>query len=271
MLFYKRFSEGPEKEKIMTVELKKLVDHLDHLLEPEPIEDVAVNGLQVPGGEFVHKVAVSTDATMDVFQEAIARQCDFLFVHHGIFWNYNREDRITYRKKEILELLFNNKLALYASHCPLDIHPDYGNNRGVFDLLGLENPQTMGHYRGRDLGLMGVPEQGQVSLETLVQRLEVGIGDKVKVLAFHDEPVRKVAIITGQGQFGLKEAETRGFDTFITGEINHYVFHEAKELKTNVILAGHYRSETLGPRAIGAHLQKKFDLPWEFLDFPTGL
>ena len=255
----------------MAVELEKIVEHLNELLEPEPIDDVAVNGLQVPGGISVNNIAVSTDATMDVFHEAIARNCDFLFVHHGIFWTYNREDRITPRRKEMLKLLFENNLSLYASHCPLDIHPDFGNNRGVFDLLGLNNQQPMGNYRGRNLGLMGTPEDGRIPLDLLVQRLELGIGDKVKVLQFHDQPVRKVAIITGQGQFGLKEAETMGFDTFVTGEINHYVFHEAKELKTNVILAGHYRSETLGPKSIGKHLHAKFDLPWEFLDFPTGL
>jgi len=256
---------------MITVPLREIVAHLDQHLEPEPIDDVAINGLQVPGSDMVHRVAVSTDATMDVFEEVARRDCDFLFVHHGIFWNYNREDRITEKKKEKLKLLFDYDISLYASHCPLDIHPEHGNNRALFDLLELKNPESMGNYRGRDLGLMGVPPDDAIDLGLLVQKLEAGLEDQVKVLKFHKDPVEKIAIITGQGQFGLKEAQVKGFDTFITGEINHYVFHEAKELGVNILLAGHYRSETLGPKAIGRHLQEKFGLPYEFLDFPTGL
>ena len=39
----------------------------------------------------------------------------------------------------------------------------------------------------------------------------------------------------------------------------------------NVLLAGHYATETLGVQAIAAHLSEKFQLPWSFLDHPTGL
>lgn len=248
----------------------ELANHLDQLLDPEHISDVSVNGLQVPGDGEITKVAVATDASLEVFEEAIKRGCNFLFVHHGLFWTFNKESKISPLQKKKLKLLFDNDLALYASHLPLDVHPIYGNNKSLFDLLGLENQEQMGNFHGLQLGLMG-DLKVEVSFEVFTQYLEQKLEDKVKSYLFNDKPVSKIAMITGQGQDGLFEAQAKGFDTFITGEINHYMYHVAKENNINLILAGHYRTETLGPKSIGNHLKRKFGYEIEFLEFPTGL
>jgi putative NIF3 family GTP cyclohydrolase 1 type 2 len=38
-----------------------------------------------------------------------------------------------------------------------------------------------------------------------------------------------------------------------------------------VYYGGHYATETWGVRALAAHLEKRFGLPWDFLDLPTGM
>jgi putative NIF3 family GTP cyclohydrolase 1 type 2 len=38
-----------------------------------------------------------------------------------------------------------------------------------------------------------------------------------------------------------------------------------------VLYAGHYATETLGVRALGAELERAFGLPWTFVGDPTGL
>jgi putative NIF3 family GTP cyclohydrolase 1 type 2 len=62
-----------------------------------------------------------------------------------------------------------------------------------------------------------------------------------------------------------------GIDTFITGEAPHWAGVAADELGINLLLGGHYATETLGVKTLAAHLSTHFDLPWTFLDFPTGL
>ena len=252
------------------MQLEDLVNYLNDYLEPETIKDVSVNGLQVPGDDVVNKIAVATDASLDSFEAAVEKNCNFLFVHHGIFWNYNRENRITPTQKKKLKFLFDNGLSLYASHLPLDLHPICGNNQKLFELIGFKNRESMGFYQGIPIGLMGDLEV-PISFSDFCVDLENKLNDKVKSYQFSDKPVKKVAMITGQGQSGIPEAETAGFDTFITGEMNHYMYYVAKELNLNIILAGHYRTETLGPIAIGEHLKSKFGLNYEFLEFPTGL
>jgi dinuclear metal center YbgI/SA1388 family protein len=251
--------------------LSTLVEYLNQYLEPEPIEDDSVNGLQVPGGDLVGRVAVATDASLEVFEEMVQRDCDFLFVHHGLFWRYRKEDRITPLMKTKLKFLFDHNLSLYASHLPLDIHPRSGNNQKLFDLLGLREPQPMGRYKALKIGLMGiVPAQG-ISFEEFSARVEKRLGGAVQSFNFATGRVKRVALITGGGQNGLYEAKECGFDTFITGEMSHYMYHVAKENQVNVILAGHYLTETLGPQAVGEHICERFGLEFEFLDFPTGL
>ena len=39
----------------------------------------------------------------------------------------------------------------------------------------------------------------------------------------------------------------------------------------NVFYGGHYATETFGVQALAAELQRKFGVPWEFLDHPSGL
>ena len=249
----------------------ELVSYLDSYLDPDKIKDDSINGLQVPGDEQVSKIAVATDATLDAFKASVENGCNFLFAHHGMFWSYRKEGRITPLFKKKLQFLFDNNLSVYASHLPLDMHPECGNNKVLFDLLELQNPELMGLYHGSLIGMMGTVKNQKTNFNDFVTLIETQLQDKVNAYHFSGKPVKKVAIITGGGQFGLKEAQERDFDTFITGEMNHYMYHVAKENGINVILAGHYRTETLGPKAVAQHLKQKFGLDYVFLDFPTRL
>jgi putative NIF3 family GTP cyclohydrolase 1 type 2 len=59
-------------------------------------------------------------------------------------------------------------------------------------------------------------------------------------------------------------------DTFITGEGQHWTYFDAEELGVNVLYGGHYATETLGVQALAVHLSQRFQLPWSFIDHPTG-
>ena len=69
----------------------------------------------------------------------------------------------------------------------------------------------------------------------------------------------------------MKEAAQRGLDTLIVGEGPHHTAIEARELGIVVLYAGHYATETLGVRAVGDALVKKFGVTTTFIDAPSGL
>ena len=56
-----------------------------------------------------------------------------------------------------------------------------------------------------------------------------------------------------------------------TGEGPHWTGAVAEELGINVFYGGHYATETFGVKALATYLARKFRLPWEYLDHPTGL
>ena len=77
--------------------------------------------------------------------------------------------------------------------------------------------------------------------------------------------------MTGGAGGEIYRVAAEGIDTFITGEAPHWAAVAAEELGMNLILGGHYASETFGVKALAAHLSKRFHLPWTFIDCPTGL
>ncbi len=48
-----------------------------------------------------------------------------------------------------------------------------------------------------------------------------------------------------------------GIDTFITGEAPHWAAIAAEEMGINLLLAGHYATETFGVKALAAHVAGK--------------
>ena len=77
--------------------------------------------------------------------------------------------------------------------------------------------------------------------------------------------------MTGDAGGDVAKAAESGVDTFITGEGPHWSYTAAEELGVNLFYAGHYATETFGVKAVAELVSRKFALPWQFIDHPTGL
>jgi putative NIF3 family GTP cyclohydrolase 1 type 2 len=127
--------------------------------------------------------------------------------------------------------------------------------------------------RIRELGIifLGVRGKLSVSRDELAARISKATGAPVKVLPGGAAKCSQVGIVTGGAGAEMKIAAAEGVDTFVTGEGPHWTYALAEDLKLNVFYGGHYATETFGVKALAAHLAKKFSLPWNFIDHPTGL
>jgi putative NIF3 family GTP cyclohydrolase 1 type 2 len=97
------------------------------------------------------------------------------------------------------------------------------------------------------------------------------LGSTVRADFFGPAEIRRIAVVSGGGAFLLPQALAAGVDAYLTGESSHSRYHFSKENRLNVVYGGHYMTETFGVIALAQHLQEKFHLPYQFLDFPTGL
>ena len=254
--------------------LDRIVRHLDEVLRIHETPDYggALNGLQLGGEHAVTRVAVGVDASREVIRGAIAAGAQLLIVHHGLFWN--GAQRLVGPARERLAPAFAAGLAIYGAHLPLDAHPDLGNNPLLARALGLEPTAGFGRYQAITVGVSGVAD---VATSELVARLRTYAereGGRVVVAGpVEGKRTRRWALITGAGASSesLREAAALGVDTFITGEGPHHTAIDGPELGITVIYAGHYATETIGVKAVGAHLERTFGLPWTFIAAPSGL
>lgn len=248
--------------------LKKLVSFLDSELSlAEFPKDDSVNGLQVEGRQRVEKVGLAVDACEYTFGRAKKRGVDFLLVHHGLIWGGLKSVRGVTRER--IKALLDSDISLYACHLPLDWHPLYGNNAELLRILSVRKMGEFGEYHGKRIGYWG--KTGAVmSVGAFVKLVDKTL--KTKSLYFDfKKKVRNVGVVSGGGWSAIHDAEELGIDTFLTGEPSHGAYHLAKETGVNLIFAGHYATETLGIKAVGGMLKKKFGLAVEFIDSPTGL
>ena len=78
------------------------------------------------------------------------------------------------------------------------------------------------------------------------------------------ERLKRVGVVTGAGGGMIREAIKAGLDALVTGEGAHHTYFEAMEGGINVYYGGHYATEAWGVRALGAHIEKRFGLPWVY-------
>jgi putative NIF3 family GTP cyclohydrolase 1 type 2 len=107
-------------------------------------------------------------------------------------------------------------------------------------------------------------------LSELVGRLEKAVAGPIKTVASGPKNVRALGVITGAAGSEIERIACEGIDTFLTGEAPHWAAIAAEELGINLLVAGHYATETFGVKALAAHIAKKFQLDWEFVNLPTG-
>ena len=248
--------------------LAEVVEYLEALLNHSSVADWpnALNGLQVENSGRIKKIGAAVDACEATLALAAERGVTFLLVHHGLFWSGLQPVKgPAYRK---LKLAFAADLAVFSSHLPLDLHPRFGNNALLAKALGFKKTEPFFLEKG---GCIGLKAKLVMDRSALCERLAAAVGGPVKLIPGGPKHTASVGVVTGGAGNELFKAAAEGVDTFITGEGSHWTYPAAEELGINVLYAGHYATETFGVKALAAHLSRKFRLPWEFIDHPTGL
>src|SRR5207253_1549040 len=153
-------------------------------------------------------------------------------------------------------------------HLPLDVHPEVGNNHVLARQLGFDIGGRFGDHHGVEIGVWADVEMQRSGF---VSRVKEVLRGEPTVIGKGPTRTQRIGIITGGAGSMIKDAQAAGCDTFLTGEGPHHTYFEAEEREMNVIYAGHYATETVGVKALAAHLKQRFSLETWFIDHPTGL
>jgi dinuclear metal center YbgI/SA1388 family protein len=248
--------------------LAQIVRHCDRTLRIDQVQDYerAANGLEVENRGAVTRIAAAVDASLATVRLAVAAKADLLLVHHGLFWGPSHP--WTGKRYELLRCLLDHDLAVYSAHLPLDLHPTLGNNARLCAALNFKALRPFFLDHGQAIGFQ---TQTSVPRAELAKRLHRATGAAPLLIPGGPAICRRIGVVSGGAGSELKRAASEGVDTYITGEGPHWTYALAEELGLNVLYGGHYATETFGVKALATQLSKRFRVPWQFLDHPTGL
>lgn len=252
-----------------TNQLSEIKDFLDVELKIHEHKDYpnAVNGLQVQNNGTVSSIATAVDASEQAITQAIEMGADLLIVHHGLFWS-GLQPIIDGMWKKI-DMAIKNNLAIYSAHLPLDNHPVHGNNAQLAFKCGMEHtgeglPYLDGH--------LGIQTRFKGTCAELVKKIKQATRHHIDAYlqTAPEENPGKILVCTGGAGDEIQNVAAMGVQTYITGEASHWAIPAAAELGVNLILAGHYATETFGVKALGEALHNKFGYPSTFIDLPPS-
>jgi len=248
--------------------LAAITGYMDGLLDIPAFPDYpnAFNGLQLENSGRVSKIGAAVDSGLQVIEKAVREEVDLLLVHHGLFWS-GCAPILGPAYKKLAQAIGAN-LAIYSAHLPLDAHPEIGNNVLLAADLGLAPVEPFFEFKGRSVGCFAAVD---LDYATLLGRIEQRFARAVWHCHAGPERIKRIGIVTGGAGSELAQARAEGVDTFITGEGPHHTFTLAEELGINLIYAGHYATETGGVKSLADRVARTFELPWVFLDHPSGL
>lgn len=258
----------------MTVTLQELDGYLETLLSISTTPDYppALNGVQVGHHGPVRRIAAAVDASLRTITMAAEAKANLLLVHHGLFWSGLQPLTGTHETR--VRALFSHDIAVYSAHLPLDAHYTFGNSALLAKELGLTVSGGFAKHQHIFCGVRGESDLDTLELSARIAAWTAPLGHHTVVSNIPmGHRTRRWAICSGSGARAetLREAISTGVDTLIVGEGPHWSAVDAEESGLVIVYAGHYATETLGVKALAAHLSERFGVPWEFLHAPTGL
>src|SRR6266446_3823631 len=174
--------------------LSEIVRYCDRTLRTPEIKDYdgALNGLQVENNGAITRIAAAVDASAVTIQKAIKARADLLLVHHGLFWSLRQPwTGVNY---QLFRLCFQNNLAIYSSHLPLDAHPRLGNNARLCAALRLKNLRPFFFDKDQFLGFQTATK---IPRTELAHRLQKATGGAPLLIPGGSPLCRRIGVVTG--------------------------------------------------------------------------
>ena len=123
--------------------IKEIVNEIEQLapLKYQEIYDNSGLIIGLPDDD-VNKVLVCFDVTMDVMDEAIAKNCNLIISHHPFIFEALKKINGNSQTERIIIKAIKNNIAIYAAHTNLD-NAIMGVNKVFADEIGLINTRIL--------------------------------------------------------------------------------------------------------------------------------
>ena len=202
------------------------------------------------GDRTADRVLVALDITPRTIQEAVERDCQLIVAHHPVIWG--QIGRVTDESttgKNLLSLI-EHGIAAICTHTNLDaveggVNTALAARLDLRDTVPLEEEGVDENGVPYGVGRVGTLPGGPMALTAFAAVLKAALNlEGVRVLDA-GAPVFKVAVGGGACGSMLPLVKAMGCDTFVTSDLKHDLYLEARAQGINLLDAGHYATETV--------------------------
>lgn len=243
----------------MTLKVKELMRIMEKYAPVSLKEEYDNVGLMIGDTDMeVSSILVSLDCTMEVIEEAIEKQCNFILSHHPLLFIKPKSITTeTVKGRKIIRLIKEN-ISLYSAHTNLD-SVQGGLNDFAMELLGFKNYSIIDKNPIKENSGIGriVELEEEISLEEICKKVKIAYNIKnLKYSGNLNAKIKKIALINGSGSDFFQKAKKLGADCIITGDTTYHDVQELYEEGIAVIDGGHFNTEWPAMEIVAKILQK---------------
>ena len=186
----------------------------------------------------VSRVLVALDITEKVVEEARRLGCQLVISHHPVIFHPAKSVTDQSVTGRVLLALAENKIGAICAHTNLDAVQS-GVNDCLAEVLGLRNLEQL-HQDGVDadgrpygIGSVGEAHESGLTVEEYASFVKSRL--RAASVRFVDcgRPVNRVAVGGGSCGSMLADAAATGCDTFVTADVKHDQYLDAKSMGIN--------------------------------------
>lgn len=190
------------------------------------------------GDREVRRILITLDVTEAAVAFAAEGGYDLILSHHPLIFkglkalnhgNTVAAKAITLIRKGISVMSFHTRLDALAG----------GVNDILAEKLGLEGAEPFGEEGIGRIGSLPQP----TTAEKFAAHVKQVLGAPFVLLGDAGLPVKRVAVLGGNGGDDTDAAQAAGADTYVSGELKYHSLTDAPEGGMNLIEAGHFFTE----------------------------
>lgn len=198
----------------------------------------------------VSRVMIALDITKSVIEEAVEHKVDLIVTHHPIIFNKLSAITDDSPNGELIISLIEHNLAVISAHTNLDkvnggVNTVLAERIALINTIPLELDGVDDNGEPFGVGRVGERSNGETTLHAFISELKQALDLEGLRVSDAGKPVKRVAVGGGSCGSMLALVKNAQCDTFITGDVKHDVYLEAKHLGINLIDAGHFKTEVL--------------------------
>ena len=209
----------------------------------------------------VTKILVALDPFEDVAREGAEIGGQLIVTHHPLIFVPPRSVTEDTSVGRTLRYLIRHDISAVNAHTNLD-QAVGGVNDVLAERLGLSGVEVIApeglDSEGRPWGLLRKGTLEEQPLEAFLARVKKALDCPGLRYVDGGRPVRKVAVGGGACGSELMDAFDAGCDTFVTADVKYNQFWDARDLRMNLIDAGHFYTENPVCHRLASALREKF-------------